>query len=167
MSFADSKHRCSHKLQGNSGVLTSPNYPHLYPDNVDCDWLIHVDVGEVIKLRFNVFSLEEQAFTDYVRVYDGRTQADVLLGEYYGFDGQGVLLESTGNLMYVTMHSDEAVPEKGFSATFQRKGESGFGNALIVNIPSSFTLIVILNLLWGQFAETNQRHFDLLLQILI
>ena len=27
-------------------------------------------------------------------------------------------------------------------------------------------MIVILNLLWGEFAETNERRFDLLLQIL-
>ena len=70
-----------------------------------------------------MFWLEEQRYTDYVKVYDGRTQSDVLLGEYYGYEGQGVLLESSGNKMYVVMHSDGAVAEKGFSATFQRRGE--------------------------------------------
>ena len=125
MSVTDKSHQCSYQFQGNSGDLRSPNFPLSYPNNIDCDWIIHVDVGEQIQLRFNVFSLEERPNTDYVRVFDGSSQTDVLLGEFFGYNGVGVKLQSTGNRMYVIMHSDAHNTEKGFSGTFQKKGESG------------------------------------------
>lgn len=114
--------KCSHALEGNSGVFTTPNYPHPYPNNIDCHWLIHVAVGEQIQLHFHVFSLEEKPNTDYVKVFDGSNQTDVLLGEFYGYTGVKVKLQSSGNRMYVTMHSDTHNAEKGFLATFQKKG---------------------------------------------
>ena len=125
ISVTDKKHQCSYVLEGNSGVLISPNYPDSYPNNIDCHWIIHVDVGEQIQLRFNVFSLEERNHTDYIRVFDGSKQTDALLGEFFGYNGVGIKLESSGNRMYVIMHSDARNTEKGFSGTFQRKGESG------------------------------------------
>ncbi|KAI0235621.1 Low-density lipoprotein receptor-related protein 12 [Lamellibrachia satsuma] len=118
----DKNHRCSHALQKNSGVLKSPNYPNSYPNNIDCDWLIQVEVGEQVQLRFNAFSFEEQPNTDYVKVFDGGNQTDALLGEYYGYSGMHAIVESSSNRMYVVMHSNAHNVENGFSATFQQKG---------------------------------------------
>ena len=123
MSVTDKNHRCSQALQGNSGVLKSPNYPNSYPNNIDCYWLIQVEVGEQVQLRFNAFSFEEQPNTDYVKVFDGGNPTDALLGEYYGYSGMHANVESSSNRMYVVMHSNARNVENGFLATFQQKGE--------------------------------------------
>ena len=39
-------------IRGPGGVLTSPNYPHAFPDNVECTWMIRVKNHQRILLNF-------------------------------------------------------------------------------------------------------------------
>ncbi|CAL1547392.1 unnamed protein product, partial [Lymnaea stagnalis] len=59
---------CGGNLGLQSGIIASPNYPHIYPPDLKCLWYIHAPTGEVIDLRFRFFDLEEM---DYVRIYNG------------------------------------------------------------------------------------------------
>lgn len=42
---------CGGTLSGVGGILTSPNYPHSFPKDVDCAWLIRVDYEKHIYVR--------------------------------------------------------------------------------------------------------------------
>ena len=37
-------------LEGTGGIIQSPNYPHLFPSDVKCSWLIKVKDDEQILL---------------------------------------------------------------------------------------------------------------------
>jgi len=43
---------CGGILRGTSGVIKSPNYPHGYPKNQSCSWLIVGPMEHTLKLQF-------------------------------------------------------------------------------------------------------------------
>ncbi|KAJ8334652.1 hypothetical protein SKAU_G00402910 [Synaphobranchus kaupii] len=50
---------CGGTLRGQSGVITSPNYPQDYNNNADCTWTVLAEPGDTIALVFSDFQLEE------------------------------------------------------------------------------------------------------------
>lgn len=51
---------------GPSGVITSPNHPSNYENNLNCDYDVYASTGSSLSFIFNSFYTEEQA--DFVRV---------------------------------------------------------------------------------------------------
>ncbi|XP_019616489.1 PREDICTED: deleted in malignant brain tumors 1 protein-like [Branchiostoma belcheri] len=51
------------------GPVTSPNYPGDYGYNENCEWLIAVPEGSIIRLTFDSFDTEER--WDFLTIYDG------------------------------------------------------------------------------------------------
>ena len=52
-----------------SGVIISPNYPNLYPNNRECIYKINRNEGERIQLKFNSFNVEASGCQyDYLEV---------------------------------------------------------------------------------------------------
>lgn len=45
-----------------------PNYP--YPENTFSQWQLRADPGNVIKLDFTTFNVEEDCNNDFIKVYD-------------------------------------------------------------------------------------------------
>ncbi|KAG5893859.1 hypothetical protein JTB14_005468 [Gonioctena quinquepunctata] len=56
---------CGGHLKGNSGTITSPNYPDPYPASVVCDWLIEVEYGKSIEIEFHEIDIEKDASCEY------------------------------------------------------------------------------------------------------
>ena len=53
-------------------MITSPDYPGEYPDNLACSWTIKVDTNRRIKIYFEDFQLEKAASCfDQLVVRDG------------------------------------------------------------------------------------------------
>ncbi|KAI1901838.1 hypothetical protein AGOR_G00038510 [Albula goreensis] len=50
---------CGGTLRGQSGVITSPNYPQDYNNNADCTWTVLAEPGDTIALVFSDFQLED------------------------------------------------------------------------------------------------------------
>ncbi|KPP78873.1 hypothetical protein Z043_101591 [Scleropages formosus] len=50
---------CGGTLRGQSGVITSPNYPQDYNNNADCTWTVLAEPGDTIALVFTDFQLED------------------------------------------------------------------------------------------------------------
>lgn len=50
---------CLEELRGESGSFRSPNYPGMYPNNMECYWLIHVERDNTIELTITQLDLEE------------------------------------------------------------------------------------------------------------
>ena len=62
---------CGGILRGTSGVITSPNYPHSYPTNQTCSWLIIGPTDHTLKLQFREINLpgfRRCNSTDYVQI---------------------------------------------------------------------------------------------------
>ena len=56
-------------VSGNSGQISSPNYPRQYPHNTEYDWTITVAVGMRVRITFVTMDMEAyNCAYDYVRV---------------------------------------------------------------------------------------------------
>lgn len=122
---------CGTTLTGNTGVLTSPNYPSNYPNNQDCDWIISAPEGQQIMLNFTDFSLEADSLCtyDYVSIRNGGYESSPLVGTYCGTSLNPSSFVSHSNLMRITFHTDGSVTDRGFSAFYDATA-TGCGGVL-------------------------------------
>ncbi|CAB1320299.1 unnamed protein product [Coregonus sp. 'balchen'] len=65
---------CGGTLRGQSGVITSPNYPGEYSNNADCTWTVLAEPGDTIALVFSDFTLEDDYDLLEVSGTDGSSQ---------------------------------------------------------------------------------------------
>ena len=57
---------CNETLTTTSGMITSPDFPQNYENNLSCYWLIVSSTGTIISLSFESFFVETNL--DYLRV---------------------------------------------------------------------------------------------------
>ncbi|CAL1540616.1 unnamed protein product [Lymnaea stagnalis] len=61
-------------LSSDNGYITTPFYNHitLYPDGIDCEWVLVAPAGRVLTIKFHEFDLENSGGCDYdyLRIYD-------------------------------------------------------------------------------------------------
>uniref|UniRef100_A0A672JQK9 CUB domain containing protein 2 n=1 Tax=Salarias fasciatus TaxID=181472 RepID=A0A672JQK9_SALFA len=110
-------------LSAPSGNITSPNFPGLYPYNIDCSWLIVVAEGSSVLLTFHHFELEYHASCayDYIKIYNGVSEDEGnLLGTFCG-DISPPQFTSSWNVMSIIFHSDRHVAFRGFSVVWKNK----------------------------------------------
>ena len=63
---------CGGILTKPSGILESPNYPNIYPSNVECLWYITTSLGQSIELNIEDFYIEgDRCQWDFLAVYGG------------------------------------------------------------------------------------------------
>ena len=111
-----------------SGTLKSPNYPKHYPNGQYCSWKIIVNTTQQIHVVFKSFSLQNERFTDELRVYDGENETGEVLGVFYGDHlppKEGIY--SSSSRMLLIFKSDKAASDTGFSASyfvFNKTGKS-------------------------------------------
>ncbi|KAM4552130.1 CUB domain-containing protein 2 [Odontesthes bonariensis] len=121
---ADSKKgvKCGGILSAPSGNISSPNFPGLYPYNIDCFWLIVVAEGSSVLLTFHHFELEHHARCayDYIKIYNGKSEDEGnLLGTFCG-DISPPQFTSSWNVMSIIFHSDRHVAHRGFSVGYRK-----------------------------------------------
>ncbi|XP_016093659.1 cubilin [Sinocyclocheilus grahami] len=110
---------CGGIVTAPNGEIHSPQYPSNYPDNVDCSWVITVDVGHRVFFNFTDLDLESHSSCsfDYVAIHDGHHESSPLLGKFCGVSRPSPIT-STRNVIYVRFRSDHSQNRKGFSAQF-------------------------------------------------
>uniref|UniRef100_A0A671RH68 CUB domain-containing protein n=1 Tax=Sinocyclocheilus anshuiensis TaxID=1608454 RepID=A0A671RH68_9TELE len=114
---------CQQILKDISGNFTSPHYPNIYPNNINCHWTITLAAGYRIKLFFPFLELEDRnSLTDMcdydsMYVYDGDSETDTLLGQWCGSE-QPPSLTSKGNKLLVVLSTDQNYAFKGFTASY-------------------------------------------------
>lgn len=108
---------CGGVLAGLSGVLTSPEYPNNYPNNVECRWVIRAAGPATVKLVFADFQVEgsEGCTYDYVAVLGGPGPAR---GHHYCGSSRPPTLVSLGRELQVVFKSDFNIGGRGFKAYF-------------------------------------------------
>ncbi|CAH1245558.1 TLL1 [Branchiostoma lanceolatum] len=103
---------CGTHLTDNYGVVTSPNYPADYPNNLYCTWVIPASEYPVT-VMFTDFELEEGGFFsscsyDHLEIIDGRTSK----GKYCGMDVPAAI--TTTNGVRINFKTDSSVGMRGF-----------------------------------------------------
>lgn len=98
------------------GTVESPNYPNVYPNNIEIPTTIKVSEGKRIEMKWmDPFDLEKNGFSeqcyDSINVVDGN--GDKLLNTFCGRRKPQKIISKT-NKVIVTFKSDGSGPRKGF-----------------------------------------------------
>ncbi|XP_044530735.1 CUB domain-containing protein 2 [Gracilinanus agilis] len=111
------KDSCGGVLTGLSGVITSPEYPSSYPNNVECHWVIRASGSSTIKLVFADFQVESNRACsyDYVAIIEGTGPAR---GTHYCGSTKPPDLVSLGREVQVVFKSDFNIAGRGFKAYY-------------------------------------------------
>ncbi|KAL8573023.1 hypothetical protein ACOMHN_010453 [Nucella lapillus] len=126
-------------LNGNSGQITSPNYPQTYPRNVNYAWIVTVTSGRAVQLSFPSIDIEGDIQGhlcpyDGVRIRDGGLATSAVLGTYCGTDSPSTPIISTSNRVRVEFYTDGSVTGNGFALNWQAQpptNGTGCGGVLV------------------------------------
>ncbi|KAB5530866.1 hypothetical protein PHYPO_G00134270 [Pangasianodon hypophthalmus] len=120
---------CGGTLRGQSGVITSPNYPQEYNNNADCTWTVLAEPGDTIALVFNDFQLEEDYDVLEVSGTDGSAQ---------WFTGPNLPspIISSKNWLRIHFTTDGNHKLRGFSAQYQVKKMTELKSRGVKMLPS-------------------------------
>lgn len=116
-------------LRGSSGVITSPNYPSNYDNNLRCSWKITGRSGDRVKLVIQDAQMEINGNTcpwDYLQIQNGYLQGNGLNpGRICGTLSGTMTFISSGETLIVYFHTDSIITLRGFKATYTilRKGK--------------------------------------------
>lgn len=106
-----------------SGTFSSPHFPDIYPNNINCHWGIAQPPGYRVKLFFPFLDLEARnglsggCDYDSVTVHDGDSQDDPVLGRWCGGERPPSLV-SRGNKLLVVLSTDRNEARGGFTAAY-------------------------------------------------
>lgn len=120
-----------------SGSITEGSGPiESYQNNGNCSWLFTPQTGEdsisSITLTFKKFETE---INDKVRIYDGSSAQDNLIGEYSG-SGLPAPLTSSGNEMLVVFESDGSGTASGWLAEYTAHSPNYCQSVTVLDEPS-------------------------------
>ena len=112
---------CGGKLTKSSGEFFSPNYPHTYPNAIECLWLIETELGKGIELKIEDFYLEghsDGCYYDHLTVYGGPDRTSPQLIQLCNRHATDTVVTALGNNMMVVFKTDSSVRGKGFKASY-------------------------------------------------
>ncbi|CAH1775241.1 unnamed protein product, partial [Owenia fusiformis] len=118
--FLPSLTGCGGTFMAPLGNVTSPLYPRSYADGRHCEWTITVPLGNIVRVKFHDFELENcgDCGCDYLAIYNGAsTDATRLLGKYCG-TAMPPDFRSTGSQIRLVFRTDGSVTRKGFRLSF-------------------------------------------------
>uniref|UniRef100_A0A672MWW3 CUB and Sushi multiple domains 2 n=1 Tax=Sinocyclocheilus grahami TaxID=75366 RepID=A0A672MWW3_SINGR len=120
---------CGGTLRGQSGVITSPNYPQEYNNNADCTWTVLAEPGDTIALVFSNFQLEEDYDVLEITGTEGSSQ---------WFTGPNLPSPIISSKNWLRLHftSDGNHKLKGFSAQYQVKKMTELKSRGVKMLPS-------------------------------
>lgn len=120
---------CGGTLEGSSGILQTPGYPHGYPHSHYCTWTIVGPPNRRVKLSFQDFDLEPPYIRnnrsvcpyDYVYVTSGsKSEFQTPAFDQISRCGSDVPepVSSSSNVMRIAFKSDGSVSHRGFNASW-------------------------------------------------
>lgn len=107
-------------LTGKAGNLFSPLYPHTYPPNMKCTWVITVPDGHFVKLKITSFHLENICNGPTLQIRDGQGESSDLLKSLCGRKFESSVF-SSGRHLWVRFKTptDKSLSGTGFNALFE------------------------------------------------
>ena len=103
-----------------TGIVTSPNYPCNFPNNLNIMETISVKEGMVVVLEFTAFNTE--AGYDKLTIRDG--DGTILMQERSGCGLAGKIWSKT-NVVHLHFDTDDIVTETGWNATWAASTPTG------------------------------------------
>ena len=96
------------------GVVTSPNYPDNYPNNLERTYTIQVGEGLIISLQFSAFDIESHSTCryDHLTITDG--DGTTLMEKSCG-SSLPATITSMSNTVKLVFRSDSSETETGWS----------------------------------------------------
>ncbi|XP_069787318.1 cubilin [Narcine bancroftii] len=119
---------CGGHLTADHGVITSPNYPHVYTPNLNCTWHVEVTNGFIIVIHFSQpFQIQgsdtDCSSGDYLELRNGPDKFSPALtsqkgiGRYCG-ENPPTIMNTTDNQLFVHFLSDGINEGHGFKFTY-------------------------------------------------
>ncbi|NXF02436.1 CDCP2 protein, partial [Smithornis capensis] len=114
---------CQEVFTAVKGNFSSPQYPNFYPNNLKCQWSIHLPLGYRIKVFFLDMELEGQSSLtggcdyDHLSAFDGGTENGALLGRWCGRESLAPITSHSNRLLLV-LHTDRNTAKRGFSIAY-------------------------------------------------
>uniref|UniRef100_A0A8C4Q5G3 Uncharacterized protein n=1 Tax=Eptatretus burgeri TaxID=7764 RepID=A0A8C4Q5G3_EPTBU len=102
---------CGGTLTGDAGVILSPDFPGTYPNLIDCFWDIRLSEGRGVVLRFENFTMEQNA--GYLEVLARLTGKNVTMRRFSGSNTPETVLSTTHHTI-LHLHSDSSQEQQGF-----------------------------------------------------
>ena len=105
---------------GNEGSINTKNFSEFYGANKIYYWAITVPEGKLIEVRFQEVDLEfsTDCLKDFLKIHDGRSINDALLGTYCG-KSQPAIVKSSGRHLYLYFQSDGSRERRGFRLSWR------------------------------------------------
>uniref|UniRef100_A0A671NLK5 CUB domain-containing protein n=1 Tax=Sinocyclocheilus anshuiensis TaxID=1608454 RepID=A0A671NLK5_9TELE len=115
---------CGGHLYMESGAFNSPNYPDVYPPNVECVWTITSSPGNRLQLSFIMFQLQQSSdcSNDYLEVREGHSTG-TLDGRFCGDSLPSNYTSIMGHILWIQFVSDSSVSGAGFRAITGSSGQ--------------------------------------------
>ncbi|XP_053575647.1 ovochymase-1 [Bombina bombina] len=112
-------------LPAGSADIKSPGYPNLYPNELDCKWIIYSTTGKRLLLVITDLFLEysSRCTLDFLNVHDGPNNRSNLLGTFCG-SKTDLHLQSSGSYLTLHFHTDSSVGDRGFKVHYSDLTES-------------------------------------------
>ncbi|XP_029380756.1 neuropilin-1a-like [Echeneis naucrates] len=110
---------CSRNFTAPQGLITTPNFPENYPNNMECVLMILAPPGAQILLEFDSFIMEDDSTcqSDRLEIWDGPPGVGVHVGQYCGYNSPNRIFAQSG-VMSLIISSDQSSTKEGFSAKY-------------------------------------------------
>ncbi|XP_019716256.1 suppressor of tumorigenicity 14 protein homolog isoform X2 [Hippocampus comes] len=104
------------------GVIRSPGFPDSsYPSSIFLQWRLRADAGHRVRLDFQKLILEDDCQHDFVRIYDSLAPIEEnTIAEHCGLPRRSLSFVSSGNVMLLTLVTNEEKNFPGFVANFSQ-----------------------------------------------
>lgn len=116
---------CGGEFDGESGQITSPNYPQRYGDNLLCNYTIRASEDTYIVAHFiDKFDIESHALCvhDRLSAYQGTSSSAAPLGRYCGNQIPTPIV-SRSNL-FLQFRTDSSIVRSGFKLNYTTQGNN-------------------------------------------
>ncbi|XP_064556077.1 cubilin homolog [Drosophila montana] len=110
---------CLQELRGETGSFRSLKYPLMYPNDVECYWLIHAPLGQVIELTVLDMDIEESVNCTKDALVISNSFREVDVHERHCGHNPKLIFTSAGHKLHVRFISDGSHNGRGFEATYR------------------------------------------------
>ncbi|XP_046451773.1 cubilin-like isoform X2 [Daphnia pulex] len=150
---------CGGEFDGPTGLITSPNYPMNYGDNLVCNYTITASADTYIIAQFiDKFQIESHPLCIYDRLaaYQGNSSSSAPLGRYCGSQNPSPIVSHKN--LFMQFRTDGSMSGSGFKISYTKQECGGtITSPTIISSPSHpDTYYNNLNCTWRIEAPADQ-----------
>ncbi|KAH8387553.1 hypothetical protein KR093_007741, partial [Drosophila rubida] len=109
---------CTHELRATNGSFSSANFPQMYPNDIECYWLIQAPVDHVVELTVLDMDIEESVNCTKDALI-ASTLRESFPTEHHCGRSEKLVVTSAGRKLHVSFRTDGSTNGHGFQATYR------------------------------------------------